>query len=67
METSPVLHRKKVKEPRGQDIKRWLLYVYTSDEHLLTEVDHEIPATASCPDANDLREGVANAHFHFGF
>lgn len=31
------------------------------------EVDHEIPATASCPDANDLCEGVANAHFQFGF
>lgn len=31
------------------------------------EVDHEIPVTASCPDANDLCEGVANAHFQFGF
>lgn len=31
------------------------------------EVDHEIPATASCRDANDLCEGVANAHFQFGF
>lgn len=64
LETSPVLHRK-WKEPRGQDIKRWLLY--TSDEHSLTEVDHEIPATAYCPDASDLCEGVANAHFQIRF
>lgn len=65
LETSPILHRKKVKGAKRPRYKK-MAFICIYKWWAFAEVDHEIPATASCPDANDLCEGVANAHFQFG-
>lgn len=50
----PFCIERKWKEPRDQDKKRWIFQVDKIDVHLLTEVEHEILMTATCPDASEF-------------